>query len=457
MAKAGRDGVGARWKLPLLLLLYPGAAWLLVNMSGADTSPSNPPRDESLIALLNEAVYLVIVISFLFLAAVPLWSSHYRKRPLMLTAAFRRGLHITSALVAVILPVQGLLLALGLALYDADPSEFWLWGIFTAGGAIMGTVVLLNSGLHNQPGVYLTLRATRIQLDQHSKLAVELQEIAEATTVPLPSHVLLGLQPELFWTTATVFCPDGELEGGVLCLSLPTSSILSIAEFRALTAEALHGLQAGLREGRTQFLSTTEAAKDVLTDLNQTMHQWSWRPRLGFHPALVVFWFAIVAAMRFPLYVGKELLTYYLKEFWTSRKTVDLSHSVAAHFSSTEDVGSIPVITALIKEAAVSLRLFTLNSKGDPLHPLGEIARWVVQEHPELRFENRASSYHDPVSAWQYLEFRCGLSGVSLEWCRQMALEVSPEPSAVSLLEGVAGLEARLVDLAKSPFVHVRR
>ena len=49
------------------------------------------------------------------------------------------------------------------------------------------------------------------------------------------------------------------------------------------------------------------------------------------------------------------------------------------------------------------------------------------------------------------------LSGVSLEWCRQIALEVSPEPSAALLFEGVAALEARLVDLAKSPFVHVRR
>jgi hypothetical protein len=139
-------------------------------------------------------------------------------------------------------------------------------------------------------------------------------------------------------------------------------------------------------------------------------------------------------------HVHTQLLTYYLKQFWITREKVDPFHSVAAHISSTEDVGTIPVISALIKEAAVSLRLFTVNSKGNPLHPLSEIARRVVQEHPELRFENRASSYHDPVAAWQYLQFRCGLSGVSLEWCRKMALEVSPEPSAASLFEGVAGL-----------------
>src|SRR5207302_2231287 len=107
--------------------------------------------------------------------------------------------------------------------------------------------------------------------------------------------------------------------GGVLCLSLPTSSILSIAEFRALAGEALLRLQADLREGRAQFLSTTEAAKDVLTGLDYTMQQWSWVPKV-WHPALVVLWILLVVAMRFPLYVGKELLTYYLKEFWFSAK-----------------------------------------------------------------------------------------------------------------------------------------
>jgi hypothetical protein len=187
------------------------------------------------------------------------------------------------------------------------------------------------------------------------------------------------------------------------------------------------------------------------------MHEWSWQPRLGFHPALVVFWVGLVALIRFPLYVGKELLTYYLKQFWITRRKVDLFHSVAAHISSTEDVGTIPVISALIKEAAVSLRSFTLNSRANPFHPLGEIAKRVVQEHPELRFENRASSYHDPVSAWQYLQFRCGLSGVSLEWCRKMAMEVSPELPSAALFEGAAALEARLVELVVSPFVHVRR
>jgi hypothetical protein len=163
MAKPGDESFYARVKLTLLLLVYPALAWLLVNTSGENTSPAGPNGVEPLIALFNTGLYLVIAIGFLFLAGVPLWAGRCRRRPLVLTRSFRRGLRIVSTVTAVVLPVQGALLAL--ALFVADPKELWFWGIFTSGGAVFGTIVLLGSGLHKQPGVYLTLRAERIQLE----------------------------------------------------------------------------------------------------------------------------------------------------------------------------------------------------------------------------------------------------------------------------------------------------
>jgi hypothetical protein len=38
-----------------------------------------------------------------------------------------------------------------------------------------------------------------------------------------------------------------------------------------------------------------------------------------------------------------------------------------------------------------------------------------------------------------------------------MALDVSPEPSAVSFFENARELQARLCELVDSPFVHVKR
>lgn len=448
MSNRGSDSLAARLKLPFLVLLYPGFAWFLANISPESESLSKPNGAQAFVEPLNTALYLVAAIGLSFVVAMPLWTRRYRMRPQVFTASFRRGLYITAVLTAIILPVQGVLLAI--ALYIADPKELWVWGILTSIGGVMATVVLLRGGLGKQPGVYLTLRAVRIQVDQHPKLATELHELGEATGVPLPAHILLGLQPEMLWTTGTVFCPDGELDGGVLCLSLPTSSILSIAEFRALAGEALLGLHAWLREGRAQFISNQEAANDVLANLNDTMQQWSWLPKIGIHPAL---WIILIAAMRLPLYVGKEMLTYYLREFRESRRTLDVVQSAEAHHRSAEDVGSVQVVSALVKEAAVSLRSSTVNSAGEELHALGEVTKRVMQEHPGLMFEDRGSTYRDPYSAWRYLQFRCSLSGVNLEWCRQMALDVSPEPSAASLFEGAASLQARLVELAKSPFV----
>ena len=352
-------------------------------------------------------------------------------------------------MIAIVLPLQGALLAV--ALYIADSTELWFWGIFTSAGAVIGTIVLLTSGLHDQPGVYLTLRAEHIQLDQHPKLS------RLPNRAPLPRAILVGLQARLFSTTRTVFCPDGELEGGVLCLSLPASFVLSVAEFRALVGEALLRLQKDLSEGRAELLSSTEAANGVLSGIDDTMQQWSWWPRFGFHPAVLVFWFVLIASMRLPLYLGKELLTYYLTEFWTSRHAADLFHSVEAHDMAADDVGTIQVISALVKEAALNVGSWRADAQDAALRALGEILTRVLQDHPKLKFDRILAAYDSPATAWRYLQYRCSLSGVNLEWCRQIALEVSPEPSAASLFENAAAFQARLEELWESPFVRVRR
>jgi hypothetical protein len=431
-----------RSKLPLLLLAYPVFAWLLV----AESS-------QALTVPLNRALYVVVGLSFAFLLTVPICASRYRKRPQVLAAAFRRGLYVTFALLALILPAQGALLAL--ALYVADPQELWVWGIFVAGGAIFGTLVLLRSGLREKPGIYVTLRALRLQLDEHPKLETLMHELSKDLQVPLPRHILLGLQPAFLTFVRTVFCPDGELEGGVLCFPLPSSSVLSILEFRALTGEALLDLHASLTEGRKEFLATTEGANDVVTNLNAGMQDWSWLPKWGLHPFLVVLRLVVVAAMRFPLYLGKEWVTFYVQEFWASRLHADLGNVVETHQTSAAEVGAIQVISALIKESSLSLGVrFHRFGQGDSGHALGEVASRIRQEHPDLRVEAHVAwPWHDPFVAWQYLQFRCRLSGVSLEWCRQMALDVSPDPPARSLFEDVAKLETKLVEIARSPFV----
>lgn len=452
MVRSGKEDFHARIKLPLLLMIYPGLAGLLAN------TPHEYPAQagmESLVATINTATGLLIAGEFLFLAAVPMWSRRRRKEPLGLTRSFRCGLRVVSGLMALVIPIQGVLLAVGL--FIADPKELWFWGIFIAGGAIVGTIVLLTAGMHAQPGTFLTLRAALIQPDEHPKLGRLLLEVAESNQVSLPSAILVGLQAELFCTTSTVFCPDGEFAGGVLCLSLPTSSILSIDEFRALMGEALMGLQRDLEERRSEFHSTMEAAKDALNGIDDTMRQWTWLPKFGFHPYLMAFWIVLVAAMRFPLYLGSELLKYYVREFWVSRRAVDMFHSIEQHHASSDEVGAIQAISARFKEAAVSLLPRLLNREGSVPHPLSEVAKRVYQDHPELALEFREPAYGDPNSAWQYLQFRCGLSGVSLEWCRQIAFGVSPEPSAASLFQDTAALQARLVELVNSPFVCVKR
>lgn len=126
---AGIRAFLTRSKLPLLLLTYPVFALLLATNSSASYSLSNP--SSGLIVLLTTAVYVVVGFGFGFLLLVLIWARRYRKRPQDLAAAFRRGLYVTFALLAFLLPAQGAVLAL--ALYVADPQELWVWGIFEPG------------------------------------------------------------------------------------------------------------------------------------------------------------------------------------------------------------------------------------------------------------------------------------------------------------------------------------
>ena len=119
------------------------------------------------------------------------------------------------------------------------------------------------------------------------------------------------------------------------------------------------------------------------------------------------------------------------------------------------DVGKVQAISALIKEAAVSLALrFDLSAQNQPWSGLGEVAEQAFREHPELKFDRRAApQWPDPANAWRSLQFRSNLSGVGLEWCRLQALNVSPQEPAVSLFEDPAALEESLIEVAKTPFV----
>lgn len=443
------------WELGLPVLLSLIGPILVLLLAGLATPPPNDARWlRSTETAVAATTWFVVVCELAFLSGVPLWSRQCRTRPLTLTQSFRRGLRIAQVLIAVIIPVQGA--ALAGALYLADPTELWFWGIFTSAGGVIGTVVLLTSGLHERPGVYLTLRAARVFPEQHPRLAQVLKEATESVGALLPV-ILVGLRAESFSTTSTVFCPDGEFREGVLYLSLPSSAILSITEFRALAGEALMRLQAELQEARSEFHSTSIAAEDAVNGIDDTMRQWSWWPKFAFPIQLYPFWLILVVAIRFPMYFGSQLLKYYLREFWTSRWKADSFQAAKEHSASADEVGAIQAISARVKEAAMSLGFRTLDPNGKALHPLGEIAKRINQEHPNLMLEDHDPEYGNRDTAWQYLQSRCALSGASLEWCKRIALEVNPEPAAQSLFEDPEGLQARLVELANEPFVRVKR
>src|SRR5271166_2980451 len=81
-----------------------------------------------------------------------------------------------------------------------------------------------------------------------------------------------------------------------------------------------------------------------------------------------------VAAMKFHLYLGKEIVVFLVNQFLESRSHVDSILGVLAHQLSSAHMRRVEVVSGLIKEATLSLgaRYALWNEQG-PLHPLGEV------------------------------------------------------------------------------------
>jgi hypothetical protein len=144
-------GFFRRSRLPLLLLIYPTFSWLLLAVSSERESATDSAQ--GLVDPLFTATYILIGIALGFCMSVPLWANRYRARPADLPLAFRRGLYGTFTLVATMLPAQAMVL--GLALYVADPKEWWFWSLFVLGGSITAAVTLLTRearGLRHSAG-----------------------------------------------------------------------------------------------------------------------------------------------------------------------------------------------------------------------------------------------------------------------------------------------------------------
>ena len=202
----------------------------------------------------------------------------------------------------------------------------------------------------------------------------------------IPGHVVVGLQPETLGLIGTVFCPDGELDGGVLCLSLPFARITSLAEFRAVVGEHMLALHTCGGEARLDLQSHVEQARQVVMSLQASIKEWGWMPKHFLHPYYIVLRLVPVAAMKFHLYLGKEIVVFLVNQFLESRSHVDNILGVIAHQLSSAHMRRVEVVSGLIKEATLSLgaRYALWNEQG-PLHPLGEVGIKIHEQNPTFR------------------------------------------------------------------------
>jgi hypothetical protein len=151
-------------------------------------------------------------------------------------ALFRPALWGAACAIGLLAAAHGVLFVVAyylLAVGGSAPQ--WLIAAVAMGAvAVVVGIVASAFSLVRRPALAVVGR--ELDLAAQPALASFLRDLAERTRAPMPDHVVAGVTPGLFMTDARVTHLDGASAGRTLYLSLPWCRVLTVAEFRALTA-----------------------------------------------------------------------------------------------------------------------------------------------------------------------------------------------------------------------------
>jgi len=437
--------VSQQWKLPVLLLIQPAIAWLILLDAGRETSARS-----AWIGPVDIVLASVVGVGLLYPIAVSITAHSLRNDARKMLAIFRPGLYVAVGLGAIVVFLESAVLAAAVVVSGGDDGWFISAGI--AFGGLWGLIILLHSGVGMRIDSTRRSHSVLLHLHEHPALEECLLRLCDALEVNLPNNILVGREPEFFATPETVTCWDGEIDGGALYLPLPTCRLLNHAEFEARVAVGIAALKGKKGDVQLEFRERVAGAVATAEDVEAAKDDWSWFSRTAAHPVLALLRCGLVALVRICIVLGAEWFAFFVRAF----QKVDAETALAGYFqaahASTQLCGAQWYISGLEKEAALSLcGQFRLVEKAGPTHRLGEVLMRITG--PFGFRPTRPSPWLNPSFAWSTLRHRAHLFGLSMEWCHQWALDVHPEPSAASLFYDLQALEAQIMQADKKEFL----
>lgn len=183
------------------------------------------------------------IIAILLLLSFSLFASIAGKSRTRIAKIFPPLVSITLFILAGLVVLQGVILTYGAYVaesYAIQRVHFFLIGAIGL-GALVGGLSLISSSFKLAKKQTHSVLGKKLDSSKHPNLFALIKEISEKLGARNPEHVVVGLEPNFYVTSADVNVIGGDttLKGETLYLSLPLARILTLEEIKGIIGHEL--------------------------------------------------------------------------------------------------------------------------------------------------------------------------------------------------------------------------
>lgn len=188
-------------------------------------------------SIVSAAIAVILLLSFILFASLA------GKNRTRIAKIFPPLVFVSLLVLAILVIIQGAILTYGA--YVAETHAIQRVHLYLIGGiglgALIGGLSLIKSSFRLAKKQSHSVLGKKLNSQEHPKLFSLIKEISQTLGARNPEHVVVGLEPNFYVTSAdvNVMGDNSVLKGETLYLSLPLARILTLEEIKGIIGHEL--------------------------------------------------------------------------------------------------------------------------------------------------------------------------------------------------------------------------
>lgn len=391
------------------------------------------------VLLLQDASIWALIAGFTLLIAIFAAARFASANRNLLVALFSPGIKLVLFVLFVLIIVQEAIATYGVYIFEATVVHrvhFFIVGAIGL-GAVIGAFTMIRAGLSISRRASSLVMGKSLPREEQPKLWEFVTNLAQKLTAQPPRHVVIGLEPNFYVTSADVTVVPGSTthRDETLYLSLPLMRILSRDELAAVVGHELGHFRGEDTKFSLRFYPIYAGTAQALAALQSRGDQ---------------------GASSLALLPAFAMLSLFLEEFAKAERTIGRERELEADKAGASVASPRAIATSLLKIGAFSALWSSIRSaiiealnQGKAYTNVSTFYAEVAASSakPELVDEVAQQATSHPTDTHPPTGQRVEALGLSVSALRNEALQIDPNSSSALLLDKVTELEEFLTDI----------